>query len=641
MRGDRVASRSRNCSPCERVRWNGSRAVFVLALVAAGLPGLAAAQAITEFPIPTPASQPFGIAAGPDGNLWFTERGADKIGRITPAGIFTEFPVPTAASLPRGITSGPDGNLWFTEEGGNNVVRTTTAGVMTEFPIPTASSEASGITAGPDGNLWFAEQASNQIGRSTTAGVMTEFPVPTFAGGPREIAAGSDGNLWFTELEGNKIGRITTAGVVTEFPVTTAASLPRWIAAGPDGNLWFTEEGANKIGRITTAGIITEFPIPTAATKPFAIAAGPDGNLWLTEEGGNNIGRITTTGLITEFPIPSGGTLHRGVTAGPDGNVWWAGRGSNRIGRITLGPLAPQGLAVDSAGNNVFEPGETVSVAPSWKNTGSSPLAVTGVASNFTGPVGPTYTLADATADYGTIVGGATADCATVTANCYSLGIAAASRPADHWDATFDETMSDTTPKGWTLHIGNSFTDVPSGNMFYRFIETVFHNGITVGCGTGIYCPTNPVTRAQMAVFILKAEHSAFYSPPSCTGVFSDVACPGAFAVDWIEQLAAEGITGGCGGGNYCPNNPVTRAQMAVFLLKGEHGSGYVPPACTGVFTDVACPGAFAVDWIEQLAAEGITGGCGGGNYCPNNSVTRGQMAVFLTKTFGMLLYGP
>ena len=97
--------------------------------------------------------------------------------------------------------------------------------------------------------------------------------------------------------------------------------------------------------------------------------------------------------------------------------------------------------------------------------------------------------------------------------------------------------------------------------------------------------------------------------------------------------MANEGITGGCGGGNFCPTNPVRRDQMAVFLLKGEHGSSYLPPDCAGVFGDVSCPSTFA-DWIEQLAAEQITGGCGGGNYCPLSNNTRGQMAVFITKTF-------
>jgi hypothetical protein len=143
-----------------------------------------------------------------------------------------------------------------------------------------------------------------------------------------------------------------------------------------------------------------------------------------------------------------------------------------------------------------------------------------------------------------------------------------------------------------------------------------------------------------MAVFLLKGKLGASHVPPPATGtVFNDVQV-GDFAADWIEELAGFQITGGCGGGNYCPTNPVTRAQMSAFLLKSKHGSAFTPPACTGIFADVPCPSLFA-DWIEQLAAEGITAGCGGGNYCPNDPNTRGQMAVFLVKTFGLLLYGP
>jgi hypothetical protein len=110
------------------------------------------------------------------------------------------------------------------------------------------------------------------------------------------------------------------------------------------------------------------------------------------------------------------------------------------------------------------------------------------------------------------------------------------------------------------------------------------------------------------------------------------VSCPSLFA-DWIEALAAEGITAGCGPVVYYPQNPVRRDQMAAFLLKSEHGSAYVPPTCAGVFTDGPCPSQFA-DWIEQLALENITGGCGAGNYCPASPNTRVQMAVFLVKTF-------
>jgi hypothetical protein len=117
--------------------------------------------------------------------------------------------------------------------------------------------------------------------------------------------------------------------------------------------------------------------------------------------------------------------------------------------------------------------------------------------------------------------------------------------------------------------------------------------------------------------------------------MFIDVPA-GAFASPFIEQLAREGITGGCVPNYYCSLNPVLRSQMAIFLLRAKHGGAYTPPAATGtVFNDVPAT-AFAAAWIEQLAAEGITTGCGGGNYCPNNSTTRGEMSVFLSRTFSL-----
>jgi hypothetical protein len=179
-----------------------------------------------------------------------------------------------------------------------------------------------------------------------------------------------------------------------------------------------------------------------------------------------------------------------------------------------------------------------------------------------------------------------------------------------------------------------TFADVPFSYWAWQYIERLYFDGITGGCGNGNYCPATPVTRAQMAVFLLVAEHGAGYTPPAATGVFTDVPVGNPYAA-WIEQLADEGITGGCRNGNYCPNSPVTRKQMAVFLLVAEHGSGYTPPPATGVFTDVPANDPFAA-WIEQLANEGITGGCGGGNYCPAKSVSRDQMAVFLIKTFNL-----
>lgn len=182
--------------------------------------------------------------------------------------------------------------------------------------------------------------------------------------------------------------------------------------------------------------------------------------------------------------------------------------------------------------------------------------------------------------------------------------------------------------------VQTDFNDVPPTNIFRDFINTIARNGITAGCGNGNFCPGNDVTRQQMAVFLLVSKEGTGYIPPDATGLFGDVPTTNIFA-KWIEELARRGITSGCGNNNYCPTNPVTRQQMAVLLLVTKEGSGYLPPEPVGIFNDVPTSNVFA-KWIEELANRGITSGCGNGNYCPTSPVTRGQMAVFLTATFGL-----
>ena len=183
-----------------------------------------------------------------------------------------------------------------------------------------------------------------------------------------------------------------------------------------------------------------------------------------------------------------------------------------------------------------------------------------------------------------------------------------------------------------------TFSDVPWKYWSRSFIERLYNAGITGGCSITplLYCPGNTVNRAQMAVFLLRGIHGSGYTPPAVgvgTG-FTDVPSDHPMAA-WIKQLAAEGITGGCGNGRYCPDAPVTRAQMAVFLLRSKYTSAYTPPPANGDFTDVPLNHSLAA-WIEQLAAEGITGGCGAGVYCPDGNVTRDQMAIFLVRTFNL-----
>jgi PKD repeat protein len=181
-----------------------------------------------------------------------------------------------------------------------------------------------------------------------------------------------------------------------------------------------------------------------------------------------------------------------------------------------------------------------------------------------------------------------------------------------------------------------TFADVPPSLGVWQFVETIFDRGVTSGCG-GLpvrYCPDGSVTREQMSVFLLRAKEGPAYLPPPClTQVFADVPCTNPFAA-WINELAAREVTGGCGNGNYCPTAKTSRGQMAVFLLRAKEGPAYTPPACTvAMFADMPCSDPFA-PWVNEIAARGISSGCGGGNFCPAGLVSRGSMAVFLTVNF-------
>ena len=304
--------------------------------------------------------------------------------------------------------------------------------------------------------------------------------------------------------------------------------------------------------------------------------------------------------------------------------------------------VAPVSLAVDTAGNLVYQPNETVVVAPTWRNTGGSAITLTGALTNHTGPAGPTYTVVDGTASYGTIAPATNAACV----DCYSVSNTAAARPATHWDSTALETVTPTgTTKDWTLHIGDSFTDVPASNGFYRFIETILHHNVTGGCTATAYCPTTDTTREQMAVFVLRADDPAAPPPPACVAgseTFSDVPASSGFC-RWIEELERRGVVQGCAPNLYCPTSPATREQMAVFVLRTLDPTLVPPPCVAGseTFNDVPASSGFC-RWIEELARRGVVTGCSAAPplYCPTSPVTREQMSVFLAATFGLTLYG-
>lgn len=374
---------------------------------------------------------------------------------------------------------------------------------------------------------------------------------------------------------------------------------------------------------------------------------------------------LPETGVLT-----AGGSTFRISYAGGDGNDV----------ALKAGPAeaAAAALAVDASatassdGNGVFEPGETSGVAPSWKNVGAGSFSLSGSTFEFLGPPGATYTTIQGSAEYGTLVPGQIASCG---ASCYAFFVSdPASRPAAHWDAVAKETPSTPDPpKAWTLHIGDSFTDVPRSQLFYKRIEALFHSGITSGCGPGVFCPGAAVNRSSMAIFLAKSIAGGGANVPTSGSVqgqdyvcvdlgfslFTDVS-PTDPACKHIHYLAAQNVTLGCGAALFCPAPNLTRAEMAIFVARAMVAPGggaavpesYGPDPVTGLsyscssgvpqlhFTDVSTSDSFCKH-VHYLWARSVVSGCSATEYCPTQGVTRDAMAKFLGNAFNLVLYAP
>ncbi len=340
--------------------------------------------------------------------------------------------------------------------------------------------------------------------------------------------------------------------------------------------------------------------------------------------------------------------------------------------------LAAQGLVVDAHGfgpsdlNGVLEPGEAAIVEPLWTNAGADLPGLSGLTAAVTGPAGPIYTLLDATADYGPVPSATRTNCVgTGFGSCFAVQIGGA-RPAAHWDAEFTETLDAGGSQLWKLHLGDSFSDVPRSQPFYRKIETLLHNGITSGCTLTAYCPGAVVTREQMAIFVAKgmaglaelvpASGTVGAQPYDCSSgghsIFSDVA-PTSASCRHVHFLAFRNVTLGCNASQYCPAQSITRDAMASFIAKAifaPAGGNAVPVSYTDPttsrsyscvsgsanlhFTDVPVSNAFCRH-IHFLWAKGIVDGCTPTKYCPSSPVARDAMAKFIANGFGLQLYAP
>ena len=346
-------------------------AVLACVLAAAAIGGAAPLGTITEFAAAgTNIAQ---VRAGPDGNLWFTDR-AGKIGQITTSGAITEYNAGlNAGSQPFSLAVGPDGNLWFTDAGTTSAIGMIDPAThaIVEFSAGlNAGSKPAGITLGPDGNLWFTDGTSAIGTINPTTHVISEYSAGLNAGSaPQQgITTGPDGNVWFTDRGTTRaVGVINpTTHAISEFSAgLNAGSAPgAAITTGTDGNLWFVDPGTTgAIGTINpTTHTITEFVTGTGSA-PGRIAVGPDGNLWFTDKGAGvqAIASIDpSTHAITRYSSGlNAASAPGGINTGPDGNLWFTDQGTTRaMGRVATGAPAASVTApsvTGTAGVNVAQ----------------------------------------------------------------------------------------------------------------------------------------------------------------------------------------------------------------------------------------------------------------------------------------------
>jgi len=602
--------------------------------------------------------------------------------------------------------------------------------VNTDTSRPQGSPQVGGDAAGNFVVVWSGNGPGDDSGifgqrfDATGTPVGGEFRVNTsttdFQSAPA-LAVNPDGSFVAVWLSGLDVGgallgqRFDASGAMvgTEFPVrsdtATARLLPPRVASDRLGNftvVWasdpFDGSKAGIAGQLFNSGgekIGSEFQVntytPGQQAMP-ALAVGPAGDFivtWVSYGGQDGDGdgifgqRFDRSGakVGSEFQVNATGTgdqFEPAVLIAGDGvKAVWATSGGivARSQAFLPGAMkvdAHSGPGTTSDRNGVLEPGEVVLVETQWSRPGLviGTVPLTGAASHLTGPSGAIYLINQASADFGNVGGGTPPNCydATAAHACYVVTVGG-TRPALHWDATFEEDLSAGGGEPRTLHIGDSFSDVPRSEPFYAKIETALHAGIASGCGGTKYCPGGTVSRAQMAIFLARgiagsgeripSTGTLLGAPYSCgTGghsLFADV-LPTDPACKSVHYIASNNVTLGCGVLKYCPDDTVTRDAMASFIAKAtvapQGGSAipltYGPDPNTGLsyscdpgspsihFTDVPVTNTFCKD-VHYLWAKGIVSGCTATTYCPGQTVARDAMAKFLSNGFGLQLYGP
>ena len=303
---------------------------------------------IKEYEVPTAKSRPHDPALAPDGALWYTGQGANKLGRLDPkTGQFREYPLKTAGSGPHGLVADKEGNIWFTAISGGYMGKLDPkSGEIAEYR-PADGAEIDPHTPVFDhyGVLWFTNEETNYIGRlDPKTGKMMLAKVPTPHAVPYGIVVLPNNQPIFCEFGTNKLGTIDPKSMaIRESILPDDKARPRRLALAPDGTIFYTDYARGYLGHFDPGSgkLVKEWPSPGGSgSEPYGIAVTSDGVVWYSESGvkPNTLVRFDprSEAFGTEA-IPSGGGTVRNMVATPDRRLYLACSGVNKVAVVEAG----------------------------------------------------------------------------------------------------------------------------------------------------------------------------------------------------------------------------------------------------------------------------------------------------------------
>jgi virginiamycin B lyase len=321
---------------------------FTLAATLAASPTVGTLNVqIQEYEVPTPKSRPHDPALAPDGSLWYTGQGANKLGRLDPkTGEFKEYALKTPNSGPHGLVADQDGNIWFTAISAGYVGKLNPkTGEIAEYR-PDAGSKIDPHTPAfdHDGILWFTNEETNYIGRlDPKIGKMTLIKVPTAHSVPYGIVILPNNAPLFCEFGTNKLATVDPRTMtIREYTLPDSGARPRRLALARDGTVYYTDYARGYLGHFDpSAGkLVKEWKSPGGSeSRPYGIAIMDDGKIWYSESGVNPNTLVQfdpKSEVFSMKAIPSGGGVVRNMVATPDRRLYLACSGVNKVAVVSL-----------------------------------------------------------------------------------------------------------------------------------------------------------------------------------------------------------------------------------------------------------------------------------------------------------------